>query len=46
MIVYLAAVLEYLTMELVEVAGDQAKQHHKKKIILRDIKLAIERDEE
>lgn len=46
MIVYLAAVLEYLTTELVEVAGDQAEQRHKKKIIPRDIKHAIERDEE
>jgi histone H2A len=47
-IVYLAAVLEYITTELVEISGDQAKQcHHKKKKILpRNIKLAVANDDE
>lgn len=44
--VYLAAVLEYLTAELMELAGASATQHKRQRIIPRDILLAVRGDEE
>ncbi len=43
---YLAAVLEYLTAELLEISGSAAKDNKKKRIIPRHITLAIGSDEE
>ena len=44
--VYLAAVLEYLAAEILELAGNAARDHHKVRIRARDIYLAIYNDEE
>lgn len=42
--VYLAAVLEYLTREVIELAGNTALKYHRTKISSRHLELAIEND--
>lgn len=44
--VYLASVLEYLVAELLELAGNAAKDNHRTRINPRYIQLAIQNDEE
>jgi histone H2A len=44
--VYLAAVLEYVAAEILELAGNAAKEHKKQRIIPRHIQLALRNDEE
>lgn len=39
--IYMAATLEYLTAELLELSGGCAKAHNKKRIIPRHIQLAV-----
>uniref|UniRef100_A0A8R1E6B6 Histone H2A n=1 Tax=Caenorhabditis japonica TaxID=281687 RepID=A0A8R1E6B6_CAEJA len=44
--VFLAAVLEYLAVELLEIAGDSARDNKKIRIAPRHIQLAVRNDEE
>ena len=44
--VYLAAVLEYIVAEVLELAGNAAKDNKKKRIIPRYIQLAVRNDDE
>ena len=44
--VYLAAVLEYLTAEILELAGNVAQEGKKNRVIPRHIQLAVRNDEE
>jgi len=44
--VYVASVLEYLTAELLELAGNAAKDNQKHRIVPRHIMLAVKNDDE
>ena len=44
--VYLASVLEYLTAELLELAGNAAKDNKRSRIVPRHIMLAVRNDDE
>lgn len=44
--IYLAAVLEYVTAEVLQISGDISKQKKNRRIIPRHIMIAIRNDEE
>ncbi|NXS96707.1 H2AL protein, partial [Jacana jacana] len=44
--IYLAAVLEYLSAEVIELAGNAAHQNKKTRILPRHIQLAVRNDDE
>ncbi|NXY24738.1 H2A2 protein, partial [Atrichornis clamosus] len=44
--IYLAAVMEYLTAEVLELAGNAARENRKTRILPRHIQLAVRNDDE
>ncbi|CAN8196471.1 unnamed protein product [Coccothraustes coccothraustes] len=44
--IYLAAVIEYLTAEILELAGNAARENRKTRILPRHIQLAVRNDDE
>ncbi|NXW39704.1 H2AL protein, partial [Nyctiprogne leucopyga] len=44
--IYLAAVLEYLSAEILELAGNAARENKKSRILPRHIQLAVRNDDE